>query len=276
MGSGGGSGSSTSKTTTGPPAWLTPYAKLFLGEEASQIFPGVSLPGIGGLGIKGGAGGGGYPGIAGMPAGLNQQVAGFSPDQTNAMQMGENVSGAAQSLANLGAGTQGMYAAGGMMGPNPYLNQYYNQAANQDMQNYMLSTQPALQAQFQRAGAMDSSGFNEAQGLSQYGLGQSLATLGANIYEPAYQFESGQMLNAAQGMPGAIQGLYAPGQNLYNIGAAQQQQQQNQYNVATQNAQQQANWPFNMLSQMGGALGQAGMGAGNTISTGPPAQSGGK
>lgn len=253
-----------------------PYAKLFLGSEASQIFPGVNLPGISQLGISGGVGSGsGYPGIASMPAGLNQNVAGFSPDQTNAMQMGENVTGQAQSLANTGAGTQGMYASGGMMGPNPYLNQYYNQAATQDVNQYNLATQPALQAQFQRAGAMDSSGFNEAQGLAQYGLGQSLGTLGANIYEPAYQFESGQMLNAAQNSGMGVQGLYAPGQNLYNIGAAQQQQQQNQNNVATQNAQQQANWPFNLLSQMGGALGQAGMGGGNTISTGP-AVSGGK
>lgn len=269
--SSGGGGQTSSTTTTGPPTWLAPYAKLFLGEEAGQILPGVQLPGISALGIKPGS----YPGIAPYPTALNQQVAPFSAAQNQAMQLGQAQTGGAQSLADIGAGTQGLYAGGGMLGPNPFLNQYYNQAATQLSNQYKYATDPALMAQAQQAGAFNSAGFQQAQDLAQYGLGQSLATLGANIYEPAYQFESGQALNAAQNVGTGIAGLYQPAQNLYGIGAAQQQQQQNVLNAATANAQQQVNWPFNLLSQFGGALGQAGMGGGRTVSTGP-AQGGGK
>lgn len=218
-----------------------------------------------------------FPGgqLAPYPSGINQQVAPFSANQQNAINLGASQTPGAQSLANVGAGTQGLYAGGGMLGPNPFLNQYYNQAAQQVGNQYQYATDPALMAQAQQAGAFDSSGFQQAQGLAQYGLGQSLATLGANIYEPAYQFESGQALNAAQNVGQGIAGLYQPSQNLYGIGAAQQQQQQNQFNAATANAQQQVNWPFNLLANFGGALGQAGMGGGRTVSTGP-AMSGGK
>jgi hypothetical protein len=271
--SGGGQGSSN--TTTGPPAWLQPFAKLFMGEMANQVFPGINLPNIPGLGITGGKGGGNYPQMAPYNQALNQQVAGFTPDQQNAMALGASQTGAAQSLADTGAATQGLYASGAMMGPNQYLNQYYNQAANQVGQQYTYATDPALMAQAQQAGAFNSSGFDQQQGLAQYGLGQSLATLGANVYEPAYQFESGQALNAAQNVGQGISNLYAPGQQLYNIGAAQQQQQQNVFNTQTANAAQQANWPYNLLSQFGGSLGQAGMGGGTSHSTGP-APSGGK
>jgi hypothetical protein len=276
MGMGGGSsGSQSSTTKTGPPSWLVPYAKLFLGEQMSQIFPGMNLPNIPGLGIQGGQGGSGYPQIAPYNTALNQNVAGFSQDQQNAMAQGEAQTGQAQSLADQGASTQQLYASGGMLGPNPYLNQYYNQAAQQVGNQYEYATNPALMAQAQQAGAFNSSGFNEQQGLNEYGLGQSLATLGANIYEPAYQQESSNMLNAAQNAGQGIANLYAPSQNLYNIGAAQQQQQQNVNNAATQNAQQAANWPFNLLSQFGAGLGQAGMGGGTTVTTGP-AGGGGK
>lgn len=253
----GGGGQSTSTTTTGPPGWLTPYAKQFMQGVAGQVYPG------------------GGTNLAGFPQGINQQVAPLTSAQLQAMNLGIGATPAAQSLANLGAGTQGLYASGGMLAPNPFLNQYYNQAANQDIQNYMLGTAPMTAAQFQQAGAFDSSGYNQAQGLNQYGLGQSLATLGANIYEPAYQFESGQMLNAGQNIGQGIGQLYQPMGALYGIGSAQQQQAQNLLNAQTANAIQQANWPFSLLGQLGGALGQAGMGAGRTVSTGP-ATGGGK
>lgn len=275
MSGGGGQSGGTSTTKTGPPAWLVPYSKLFLGEEMSQIFPGMNLPNIPGLGIKGGSGGSGYPGIAPYNTALNQQLAGFTPAQLQAMNIGQGVTGGAQGLADIGAGTQGAFASGAFTGPNPYLNDYYNQAAQQLGQNYEYSTAPSLMAQAQQAGAFNSSGYNQQQGLNEYGLGQGLATLGANIYEPAYQQGMANQLNAAQNIGTGISNLYAPSQQLYNIGAAQQQQQQNQFNVNTANAQQAANWPFNLLSNFGSALGQAGLGGGTTVSQGP-AQSGGK
>lgn len=252
---GGGPSQAQSTTNSGPPAWLQPYAKDFMQGVFGQVFPGGTPQNPGSL--------------ASMPQGLNQQVAPFSPAQLQAMQMGILNTPGAQSLANTGAGTQGLYASGGMLGPNPFLNSYFNQAAGQDVMNYRLATQPALAAQFQQAGAFNSPGFNQAQGLAQYGLGQSLATLGANIYEPAYQFESGQALNAAQNAGQGISQLYQPMQALFGIGSAQQQQGQNILNTNYGNAVQAANWPFALLSQLGGALGQGAMGGGRVVSQGP-------
>jgi len=266
----------------------------------------------------------------GYPSWLNYQTAAFQPGQTEAFNLGsqlypgvynsaQGLYPAAQGLANQGAGTQAAFASGSMMpsnatlnayssgqmmGPNPYLNQYYNQAATQLGNQYQYATQPALQAQFQQAGAFNSPNFNQAQGQAQYGLGQGLGTLGANIYEPAYQFESGnrfaaaqsqlggqefglgQQLNAGQNLQTAASGLYQPlnamstlGSSalsgLYGIGSAQQQQLQNTMNVNQTNAANAVNWPFTLLSQLGSALGQANLGGGQTLSTGP-AISGGK
>lgn len=343
MSSGGGGQQATSQTTTGPPAWLQPYQKGFMANVGSQVTQDLQ---------------------SGYPSGLNQQVAPFTPGQRSALGQGQGlyqnvlrdaygVGPQAQSLANQGASTLGQFASGGlmesqplqvsggaapvnanlnayasgqMMGPNPYLNSYYNQAALPLVSNYQSATAPMLAAQFQQAGAFNSPGYNQASGLAQQGLGQSLATLGANIYEPAYQQESanrlaaaqsiqqnamqgaslglqgqianqganqqaqefglGQRFAAAQGMPGAVQGLYQPATSLaglgssaisgmYGLGSAQQQQQQNQLNASRSNTAQAINYPFALLSQLGGALGQAALGGGTTTAVGPAPGGGG-
>ena len=272
-GSSGGGGSQTSKTTTSAPGWEVPYGKLGLGELVNMLFPGIQLPNIGALGLSGAPGS--YPTLGSMPQNLNQQVAGFSPAQNQALQAGQDVFGSAQNLANQGAATVGNYASGGMLGPNPYLNSYYNQAATQLGNQYKYSTAPSLMAEYQQAGAFNSPGFNDAMGQAQYGLGQGLGTLGANIYEPAYQFESGQALNAAQSAPQAAAGQFTPGQYLYGLGSAQQQQQQNQYNTDYTNALAQFNYPYQLLNMLGGGLGLFGQGAGRSWTTSPSMAGGG-
>lgn len=274
-GGGTGGGTSSTTTTTALPKWATPYAQDYLGAVFGQVFPGQSLP-TSGKGGKNGASGTPLSPAA-MPSGLNQSVAPFTDFQNNALQLGGSLTGGAQGLANQGANTVGTYASGGMLGPNPYLNQYYNSAALPLTQNYLYSTAPSLMAQAQQAGAFNSSGFQQAQALNQDALAQGLGTLGANIYEPAYQFESGQALQAGEAAPNAVQGLYTPSTNLYGLGSAEQQQNQNILNTNYQNAVTQANWPFNLLSQLGGAIGQATGGAGRSVSVGPsPGVAGGK
>lgn len=224
----------------------------------------------------------------------------------------------AQSLANLGASTVGGFA-GGSLGSapnaalssiagggqmNPYLGSYFNALATPLTQQYQLATNPALMAEAQQAGAFNSPGFAQEQGYAQAGLGQSLSSLGAQLAAPMYtqsmqdqtqaalglqqnnQFNAGQQLAAAQGMPAAVQGLYQPANSLaslgqsvgsaqYGAGSAQQQQAQNILNAQRGNTAQQINYPFALLSQLGGALGQAALGGGTTVATGP-AQGGGK
>jgi hypothetical protein len=277
--SGGGVSSTpaTSTTTTGPQGYVQPYAKSFLANVSDYAT-------------------GDLQNLWGILPTLSYNVAPFQGSQNQALGMGgsyypsvmggaKNITPQAQNLANLGGSTVSDYASGGMMGPNPYLNQYYNQAATQLSNQYKYATQPSLAAQYQQAGAFNSPGFAEAQGQAQYGLGQGLGTLAANTYEPAYQFESGQRLAAGEQLPSIAQGLYGPLQSqyslaqgainsLYGLGAAQQQQQQNLLNAQRMNAAQNLNLPFSLLSQLGGALGQANLGGGTTVSTGPAAGGG--
>jgi hypothetical protein len=253
MSSGGGSGAQTT-TQTAMPAWVQPYAKSFLSQTANQVMPN------------------GQP--QSMPQGLNYQTAPFSAMQNSALSNIGNLTGTAQGLSNIGAMSNANFAAGNQAGPNPVLSQYFNSQAAPLISNYQNAVQPGLAAQFQQAGAFNSNGYNTAQGLAQQGLGQSLASLGTGIAVPAYEQGQQLQLQAAQGTPAAVQGLYAPSQNLYQAGSAQQQQQQNVLNTSQQNAAQQANWPFQLLRQLGGSLGQASGGGGNTVSFGPAAGGG--
>lgn len=249
MSGGGGSGTQTSTTTTGLPKWEQPIAQAYL-----KSLQGLVLPG-------------GKP--APYPQGLNQNVAPFSADQTQALNLGGSLTPGAQGLANMGAGGNALYASGAMVGPNPFLDAYAKAAGATDVNQYLMATQPSLMAQAEQSGTLNSSGFNQAQSDAQFNLGQSLASLNAGIYEPAYQLGTQEQLQAAQQTPGLVQGLYAPTQALYGLGAAQQQQQQNVLNAATQNAQSQVNFPFNLLQQLGVGLGLASGGGGVTKSVAP-------
>jgi len=212
-----GSGGGTSSTTTSMPAWIQPYAQNFLSMVNAQV---------------------------------GGQLAGMNPFMQQGMNMMAGQTGAAQKYLNQNVADVAK-TANQNPAMNPYLNQYYNQAALPMQQQYQMSTQPAMMAQAQRAGAMDSSGFNAQQGLAQSGLAQGLGTLGAGIYEPAWQ--QGQQLqqNAQQMLPGAVSSMYGPGQQLFGLGQAQ------------------AQYPFSLLSELGGAIGQAGGGTGTSISTAP-------
>ena len=247
--SGGGSGTQTSTTTTGLPAWEKPFARNYLNAINALVLPG------------------GKP--APYPQGLNQNVAPFTPFQNQAFNLGGSLTPQAQGLADIGAGGNALYASGAMVGPNPYLNAYAQAAGATDVNQYLQATQPSLMAQAEQSGTLNSSGFDQAQSNAQFNLGQSLASLNAGIYEPAYQLGTQEQLQAAQQTPGLVQGLYTPTQALYGLGSAQQQQQQNVLNAATQNAQQQVNFPFNLLQQLGVGLGLASGGGGVTKSVAP-------
>lgn len=320
-----GGGGSSGTTTNLAPGNLQGPAGIYLHELMGNVQNGLSQ---------------------GPPANLYSQVAPFNPFQTQGLNFtgntlpglyggansallggygqSQNYLPAAQQAANVGANQLQTFARGGnqtpnnptlqnfangsFVGPNPYLNQYYNQAAGQLTNQYQLGTQPALMAEFQQAGAFNSPGFNQAQGLAQSQFGNSLATLGADIYEPAYQqgmqnmlsagqslqqnaqFNTGNQLNAAQGLPAASASILAPGQQmsnlagqtygnlynfanqtgqgLYNAGAGFQQQQQNLNNALQSNAALSVNWPFALLGQLGAGLGTAGLGQGQSIATG--------
>jgi hypothetical protein len=252
---GGGQSGGSSVTKTGLPGWERPAQKGYLASLLGQVFPN----GIGN-------------GLAPYNPALNQQVAPFTDAQNQALALGQSQTQGAQGLANLSANQNAYYASGMANNPstNPNLQAYANAAAIPYTQNYMQSVQPALQAREQQSGTLNSSGAAQEQANAQNQFAQGLATLNANIYEPAYQLGTQEQMSAIQGMPGQVQGLYNPTQALYGLGSAQQNQQQNVFNAGTANAQNQTNWPFNLLSQLGAGLGIAGGGGGTTTSTTMP------
>ena len=213
----GSSGGGTSTTQTQMPKWILPYAQNFLG-------------GVNNL--------------------VNTDLAGMDPYMSSGMAQLAGLNGLTQQYLNQNTADISNTAHKNPA-MNPYLNQYYKAAALPMQQQYQNSIQPSMMAEAQRAGAMDSSGFNAQQGLAQSGLAQGLGTLGANIYEPAWQ--QGQQLqqNAQQMLPGAVASMYGPGQQLYQLG------------------QQRMQYPFALYSELGSAIGQAGGGTGTSISTSP-------
>lgn len=265
---GGPSGSSQSTTKTSPWGPSGPYGKLYLGEIANAIFPGAfPTPNIPALGI-GGRNGGSLPGLPSMPSDLYQQTAPSNAYENMAMQGIGGMTPAAMNLTGLGANTMAQYASGQMQN-NPFLNNYYNQAANQLTQQYQNATMPGIMANGAQTGSVGGTGYNNAIQQAQYGLGQGLATLGANIYEPAYQQGQQLQYGAAQGLPGAAMSLYSPLSALYGAGATQQQGEQNVLNTNYQNALAAQNYPFQLIGQLGSAFGATSGAGGTTISTQP-------
>lgn len=219
----------------------------------------------------GGSGMNGLPGLPQMPANLNQQLAPSTPYQDMALGgFGPATQGALQA-AEGGLSTLGNFASGANLSPqsNPNLAAYYNAAAGPMVQNYQNAVMPGIQAQGAQTGSVGGTGYNTAIGQAQYGLGQGLGTLGANIYEPAYQQGQQLQYGAAQALPGAGMSLYSPLSALYGAGATQQQGAQNQLNTNYQNALSQFQFPYQMLGQLGQAFGATSGAGGTTVSMAP-------
>ncbi|KKU98300.1 MAG: hypothetical protein UY28_C0004G0038 [Candidatus Amesbacteria bacterium GW2011_GWB1_48_13] len=226
---GGGGGTTTS--TTGLPEWLRPYAEQFI-----QAYQGEAMPG----GV-----------VRPRPETLNQQVAGFTPEQQSAMGGITALTPGYQSVANLGIGQEAATIGGAYLSPetNPWLRKTY-EAAAKDVSGTMRGA--AL-----RGGAFGSSGAQQAEG-------RALDELATKIYGGAYEQERQRMMQGLQLLPPTLSAGYYPQQALMGVGAQKQQQGQTEADVAYQNAVAASEYPFSILSGYGGALGQAGSGAGTS------------
>jgi len=260
---GGGGGTSTSTSTTALPAWLQPYAEPFINTYAQKVFQWDPNTGQ----------------ISGMQnfQAPQQQVAGFTPDQLSGMQAIRTMAPQAQQLAGTGAGMLGNTLAGTYLDPstNPYLGATYEQAARQQTQQFQNAIMPGLTAAAQRAGQFGSSSMNQAMGGAMSVYNQGLTDLANQIYGGNYQAERGRQLQAQQLVPSTMASMYQPGYALSGIGAQQQALAQNQADVGYANQVSQFELPYTMLSGFGGALGQAGLGAG-TSTTRATGSTGGK
>jgi hypothetical protein len=240
------------------PPWAAQVGKQLLGSMSGLVF------GTGGLG---------YPSIyTGMPYTFNQQVAGFQPGQLKGMQ---SLNAAASGPLSQLSGSANQLALDTMGGKylnpssNPQLQNYYKAAAQPMVAEYQTATAPSNMAAAQQAGMFNSNAYADKALMDQYSLGNNLQQLAANIYEPAYQFERGNQLQTQQMLPMLQQGSLLPGKTQFGVGAIQQQMQQSQMDANRQNAISGFQFPYQLLSQLGGSIGQATGGASNVISQSP-------
>lgn len=242
---GGGPATTQTTSTTQPPAYAVPYFQNYLSTLQQQIQPGSSVDPKTGK-ITGGT-------LAPSPY-PNQQVAPFSPAQQEAMNA-VNQFGPVSPLTNAAQQQQGATIGGAYLGPNPYLNDYYNQAAQNLVANYQTSISPDITAEAVSHGALGGSGQAQSQDFARYELGTNLGNLAAQIYEPAYQYERGLQQNAAQQTPSLVSSQYIPAQAMLQTGGQQQSQLQNILNTAVSNLTRQNLWPYTAISQLGQGLG---------------------
>ncbi len=250
MGSGGGSGHTTVSNQVQLPAWAQPYAAGFLSSVGKYVNQGLSS---------------GYP----FPA---EQVYGFTPDQRTAMNLArQSALGGAQSLLGPTLGDVSATQSGSFLLPqsNPFLEDTFNAAAAPVTQQFRNAVEPGIQAQFARAGTFGGSAQNQAEGMAQQNLGNTLQNLATNIYGGNYEAERQNQIRQQGLVPGLLQASFAPAAELMNIGGLQQQLGQQRLDTALRNAESRFNFPFQLLAQLGAALPTAVGGAYQSQQTGP-------
>lgn len=246
MGSGGGPSTTTTTSEQRLPPYVQKIANQYITQLKNQVMPGGHL----------------------APSPLPyQQVAPLTEQQLQSMQDVSQQAGEAQPYLNEAMAQQGATAAGAYLDPstNPELAAYYNAAALPMVQNYQQATAPNIVADAVRGGNIGGSGEQASFANAQSSLAQGLGTLGANIYEPAYQQERQLQQSAAQGMPSMAAGQFVPAQQLAESGQTGQQQAQNILNTAYQNLYSQAMWPYTELQQLGQGIPLASGGGGNSV-----------
>jgi hypothetical protein len=251
MGSGGGGpGNTTVTNQVALPAWAQPYAGQFLGDVAKYVNQGLAS---------------GYP----FPG---QQLYGFTPDQVAGMNLGTQTAlGSGESLLGPTLGNVAATQSGAYLTPqsNPFLDATFNAAAAPVSEQFRDATEPGIQAQFARAGTFGGSAQNQAEGIAQQNLGSTLQNLATNIYGGNYEQERQNQIRQQGLVPGLLGASVAPATELMNIGGLQQQFGQQALDTALQNMQNQYNWPFRILGQLGAALPTAVGGAYSSQQTAP-------
>lgn len=247
-----GGGTSTSTTTTTLPAWLQPYAEQFIKSYQGEVYDENGN-------------------LKEQPDNLTQNVAGFTQYQQAALDNIGNLSGGTQAVANTGLGQAGATLSGQYLDPasNPWLDATFNKAARGVTDQYSTAVAPSIMAAAQKSGNFGGSAMDQAMAMSRYNLGENLNDLATSIYGGNYQAERTNQLNTLSQLPNTLNAGYIPSQQLLGAGSLQQQQRQSEMDTDYMNALNANQYPFELLSGFGGALGQAGMGAGtSTVKSG--------
>lgn len=127
--------------------------------------------------------------------------------------------------------------------------------------NYAAERARQLAAQ-QAAAQLYGTGYESERARQQAAL-----NTGVSAYGAGYEGERARQLQALGLTPSTIEAIYAPSQALLGAGSFEQAQRQQELDTAYMNALSRFGFPFEILSGFGGALGQAGMGAGTSTVT---------
>lgn len=212
-----------------------------------------------------------YNQFAGNPA---SSVAGFTPDQQQAIGMTQNVAngtnvGNAATVnnaagnyttnllngnylnSNPGNAAFNKFASGDMMN-NPYMTGMANAAADSITRAYQTATSPQTASAFAGSGRYGSGAYGNAVSQNQQDLATQLGNSMNNLYGGMYQNNMQNMLQGAQGLstnyntatqqqlagaanaPNIVNSVNGAISNLYNMGGNQQALQQQQINAPWQ------------------------------------------
>jgi hypothetical protein len=233
-GKGGGSSGSPSTTTTQgnqPPSWLMPYIAQYLqlgNYQATGRQPSAAA--------EQKYWGGQAPSTSPYP-GPDLQVAGFNSTEMAGLNGLQGSASAQDLLSGQASDTANSILQGNNLNPssNPGLAAYYNAAAQPLTNQYNASTAPSQMSQAALSGAFGGSADAENRALGQYGFGNQLQNLAANIYEPAYEQGLNQQTSVLGMAPQLTQNLSTGSNTLLEGGGIQQQQSQAELNANYQN-----------------------------------------
>lgn len=164
----------------------------------------------------------------GLPEYYSEQTyAGFTPQQEQAMTLGEQRALDGSPLVDSAQTELQKTLAGDYYNINPYLDQALEAAKRGTVESYGTSVMPSIQSSLSRAGRYGSNAATmDLYNQSQKALAQQLADTEAKTRAQAYETERGRQYSAMGLAPTLAAQDYTDISNLYDIGAKRQAMEQ--------------------------------------------------
>ena len=183
-------------------------------------------------------------------------VSGFGADTTAAMDMFRDTAMQGSGVPQAATGQLQGTLQGDYLNSNPYLDAMYNSAAGRVTDHYQEAVAPSIAAQYGLSGRTGSNAaFANSMQNSQLALGDSLASLSANIYGTNYQQERDRQMQAAGLSPSVAPMSYYDASQLMNIGGMQDQKDQQFLTDDVNRWNFEQNRPYDNLGRYMGYLG---------------------
>lgn len=150
---------------------------------------------------------------------------------------------------------------------DPTLQNTYQAAAQPLINDYQYAIAPSEMTNAELTGSFGGSGDATARLENQFGLGENLSNLSAQIFGGAEQQRQQLQAGALSEVPTIEQTSLFPSQTIAGAGGVQQEQQQAELNTQYQNLFNQAEFPYQQLSYLANIIAAAGGGAGTSTAS---------